>query len=266
MPWKGFNMRAAEYDLMRSVEDRHWWHAVLRSLVEHALAGRLRPGGRLLDAGCGTGGMLDFLQRRTCELAMTGIDAADEAVRHCHQRGLRTVQLGSVEALPFADEVFDAVLSLDVLYHAGVSEERALAQMARVLRPDGLLVLNLPAFSALRGAHDLAVHGERRYAERQVRLLLERCSFAVESIQYWNAWLFLPLLVWRRLSRMKSERAAVTVSDLELTPAWMNRMLGDMGRMDAVLCREFRLPVGTSVFAVARKMKNSAGGNQHGRN
>ena len=259
-------MRAAEYDLMRLVEDSHWWHAVLRSLVEHALAGRLRSGGRLLDAGCGTGGMLDFLQRRTCELEVTGIDAADQAVRHCHQRGLHTVQLGSVEALPFADEDFDAVLSLDVLYHAGVSEERALAQMARVLRLDGLLVLNLPAFTALRGAHDLAVHGERRYDEQQVRSLLERSCFVVESIHYWNAWLFLPLLVWRRLSRLKPKRAAVAGSDLELTPAWMNRMLAGMGRVDAGLCREFRFPFGTSVFAVARKMKRSAGGMQHGRN
>ncbi len=259
-------MRAAEYDLMRSVEDRHWWHAVLRSLVEHALAGRLRSRGRLLDAGCGTGGMLDFLQNRTCELEVTGIDAADQAVRHCHQRGLHTVQLGSVEALPFADADFDAVLSLDVLYHARVSEKRALEQMARVLRPDGLLVLNLPAFSVLRGAHDLAVHGERRYAARQVRALLERSCFAVESIHYWNAWLFLPLLVWRSLSRLKTEHAAVAVSDLELTPAWMNRLLGGMGRVDAGLCREFRLPFGTSVFAVARKMKRSPGGRQHGSN
>ncbi len=252
MPWKGLNMRAAEYDLMRAVEDRHWWHAVLRGLVEHALAGRLQPSGRLLDAGCGTGGMLEFLQSRTCDLVVTGIDAADQAVRHCHQRGLLTVQLGSVEALPFADADFDAVLSLDVLYHAGVSEERALAQMARVLRPDGLLVLNLPAFSALRGSHDVAVQGERRYAEGEVRALLDRSGFVVESIHYWNAWLFLPLLVWRHLSRVKTSRAAAG-SDLALTPGWMNWMLAGMGGLDAEFCREFHLPFGSSVFAVARK-------------
>lgn len=259
-------MRAAEYDLMRAVEDRHWWHAVLRSLVEQALAGRLTPRGRLLDAGCGTGGMLEFLRGCMRDLDVTGIDAAEEAVRHCHRRGLQTVQMGSVEALPFADASFDAVLSLDVLYHAGVSEERALAQMGRVLRPGGLLVLNLPAFAGLRGSHDVAVCGARRYVSDEVRALLERFSFTVEMIHYWNAWLFLPLLVWRRLSRLKAGHAAAAVSDLKLTPAWVNGMLTGLGRVDAGMCREFRLPFGSSVFAVARKRNLSPGGPSYGRN
>ncbi|WP_395747515.1 class I SAM-dependent methyltransferase [Prosthecobacter sp.] len=257
-------MREAEYDLMRAVEDRHWWHAVLRSLVQHALEGRLPPHGRLLDAGCGTGGMLEFLRGMKRELEVAGIDAAEQAVRHCHQRGLHAVQMGSVEALPFADAAFDAVLSLDVLYHAGVSEERALAQMARVLRPDGLLVLNLPAFAGLRGAHDAAVCGARRYAVGEVRALLDRSGFVPETIHYWNAWLFLPLLVWRRLSRLKTSRSAAA-SDLELTPAWMNRLLADIGRVDAGMCRQFRPPFGSSVFAVARKVGHQGEGRPYDR-
>ncbi|OYW75351.1 MAG: hypothetical protein B7Z37_13665 [Verrucomicrobia bacterium 12-59-8] len=265
-PWKGLNMRAAEYDAMRAVEDRHWWYAVLRSLVQHALAGRLSLRGRLLDAGCGTGGMLEFLREKMCDLDVAGVDAAEQAVRHCHQRGLITVQSGSVEALPYSDAAFDAVLSLDVLYHAGVNEEHALAEMGRVLRPDGLLVLNLPAFAGLRGSHDVAVSGARRYTACQVRTLLEDSSFVVEMIQYWNAWLFLPLLAWRRVSRMKAEQGPAGESDLKITPAWMNSVLTAIGRLDAGLCRELRLPFGSSVFAVARKMKHSPGGMQHGKN
>ncbi|MDI1315162.1 class I SAM-dependent methyltransferase [Prosthecobacter sp.] len=256
-------MKAPEYDLMRSVEDRHWWYAVLRSQVQHALAGRLPPGGLLLDAGCGTGGMLQFLQEQICDLNLAGVDAAEEAVRHCQQRGLNSVKMGSIESLPYADAAFDAVTCLDVLYHDGLCEERALAEMSRVLRPDGLLVLNLPAFAGLRGSHDVAVSGARRYAACQVRTLLERSSFAVEMIHYWNAWLFLPLLVWRRLSRMQPEHGE---SDLKLTPAWMNSLLTGVGRLDAGLCRELRLPFGSSVFAVARKRNRSIGGMHHGSN
>ncbi len=259
-------MKAAEYELMRAVEDRHWWYAVLRSLVQNELAGRLPSCARLLDAGCGTGGMLEFLKRQFCDLDGAGVDAAQEAVRHCHQRGLSTVQLASVEALPYADAAFDVVLSLDVLYHAGVIEKRALAEMGRVLRPDGLLVVNLPAFDGLRGSHDVAVNGARRFASCQVRTLLEHSSFDVEMIQYWNAWLFLPLLVWRQLSRMKSEHGAAHGSDLKLTPAWMNSVLTGVGKMDAGLCRELRMPFGSSVFAVARKSKQSIGGMHLGNN
>ncbi len=259
-------MKAPEYDLMRSVEDRHWWYAVLRSLVQHALAGRLPPRGLLLDAGCGTGGMLEFLQGQICDLNAAGVDAAEEAVRHCQQRGLSSVQLGSVEALPYAEAAFDAVICLDVLYHAGVCEELALAEMSRVLRPNGLLVLNLPAFDSLRGSHDVAVSGARRYGELQVRTLLEHSNFAVEMIQYWNAWLFLPLLVWRQLSRIKTELGPAGESDLKITPDWMNAMLTGVGKLDAGLCRELRLPFGSSVFAVARKRNRSTGGMLHGSN
>lgn len=246
-------MRAPEYDTMRTVEDRHWWYAVLRSLVVGTLAGRLPQRGRLLDAGCGTGGTLEFLREKVGDLDMAGIDVSEKAVQHCCERGLTTVQRGSVEALPFADAAFDAVLSLDVLYHAGVNEAQALAEMHRVLRSGGLLVLNLPAFAGLRGTHDLAVGGARRYEAAQVRSLLEHSSLAVEKIQYWNAWLFLPLLVWRNLSRWGTNDAADRGSDLKLTPAWMSRLLAWLGRLDAELCHAWRIPFGSSVFAVARK-------------
>lgn len=259
-------MRAAEYNLMRAVEDRHWWYAVLRNQVWHALEGLLPAHARLLDAGCGTGGMLAFLQRQIYELNAEGVDAAEEAVSHCRQRGLSGVQTGRVEALPYADEVFDAVLSLDVLYHAGVSEQQALTEMRRVLRPQGLLVVNLPAFEGLRGSHDKAVGGARRYTACQVRTLLECSSFVVEMIHYWNAWLFLPLLAWRWLSRIRAGEGNAGRSDLRLTPLWMNALMASGGRLDAAVCRGLRLPFGSSVFAVARKKKTSSGGTLHGSN
>ncbi|WP_395740816.1 class I SAM-dependent methyltransferase [Prosthecobacter sp.] len=248
---------------MRSVEDRHWWYVVLRGLVEHALAGRLAPRSRLLDAGCGTGGTLEYLQTRNGELALAGIDLSEQAVNCCRQRGLSAVKVGAVEALPFEEGTFDAVLSLDVLYHTGVDEKQALAEMRRVLRPDGLLVMNLPAFEGLRGSHDVAVHGARRYAAGQVRSLLERSCFAVEKVHYWNAWLFLPLLLWRQMSRLAAGPARGNVSDLKLTPAWMNSVLAGMGRMDAGLCQEFHIPFGSSVFAIARKTLTLKGGTAH---
>lgn len=249
-------MRASEYDLMHAVEDSHWWYTVLRGLVDEALVGRLPAAARLLDAGCGTGGMLAFLRGRKTDVALAGVDAAEQAVRYCHQRGLSAVVQGRVEALPFADEAFDAVLCLDVLYHTDVAEQRALAEMGRVLRPQGLLLLNLPAMAALRGAHDEAVGGARRYEVCQVRELLSGASFDLEMIHYWNAWLCLPLLLWRQLSRLKKRRA----SDLSLAPEWMNRALAGAGRLDAGLCRSLQVPFGSSVFAVARKKINRSSG------
>jgi len=254
-------MRAAEYDQLRRVEDHHWWHAVLRRQVADALRKNLPPRGYLLDAGCGTGGMLSFLRESIPCLDMEGIDASPKAVKYCQERGLEVTE-GRVEALPFEADEFDAVLSLDVLYHEGVQEDQALEEMVRVLRPGGVLLLNLPAFDCLRGAHDAAVFGARRYNANRVRQMLEGRGLVCETIHYWNAWLFVPLLLWRQLSRLPDNRRQDAISDLVTLPAWLNGMLTRTGRLDVWLCRLLRVPFGSSVFVMARKKLAEEGGRQ----
>lgn len=246
-------MQAAEYDRMRHVEDHHWWYAVLRWLVVEALRSRLPPHGRLLDAGCGTGGMMACIRARLPGPELQGIDASARAVAFCRGRGLEGVREGRVEALPFADAEFDAVVCLDVLYHRDVDEEGALLEMLRVLKPGGVLVLNLPAFECLRGAHDVAVCGVRRYRLCQVRNWLEVHRMKVEMNHYWNAWLFVPLYLRRRFTRTQDDSGSSAVSDLALMPVWLNRFLAFIGRWDARLCRLLRVPFGSSVFVAARK-------------
>ncbi len=246
-------MQAAEYDRMRHVEDHHWWYAVLRWLVVEALRSRLPPHGRVLDAGCGTGGMMACLREKLPGLEVQGIDASARALAFCRERGIESVREGRVEALPCADAEFDAVLCLDVLYHREVDESAALSEMLRVLKPGGVLVLNLPAFECLRGAHDEAVCGARRYRLCQVRNWLEVHRMNLEMKHYWNAWLSAPLYLKRRFTGPKAEAGSRAVSDLTRLPACLNRLLAFIGRWDARLCRILHVPFGSSVFVVAGK-------------
>lgn len=239
-------MQACQHEAMRAVEDRHWWYAVLRLQVLKALSQRLPRYAQILDAGCGTGGMMWQLPARwTC----IGIDASTVAVNATLARGL-TAGLGNVCELPFESASFDAVLSLDVLYHAEVEPEQAMAEAARVLKPGGILVLNVPAFATLHGSHDKSVGGARRYNACQVQALLARHNLRSEMTHYWNAWLFLPLLLRRLSSRVGKGRST---SDLFLPPRWLNRLLTVIGHVDARACCALRLPIGTSVFAVATR-------------
>jgi SAM-dependent methyltransferase len=253
-------MHPAEYATLRSAEDHHWWYQVLHHQVAAALKGRLPPHGRLLDAGCGTGGMLDFLRGPFPSLHSNGIDLSPLAVQHARNRSLANIQQASAHNLPFKAAAFDAVLSLDVLYHEDIEEARAMQEMARVLKPGGLLVLNLPAFPCLRGSHDVAVCGVRRYKSCHVRPLLELHNLSLEMIHYWNAWLFLPLLLWRRSTRARPSRSAQSASDVALTPSWLNDGMARLGLLDARLCRLCRAPFGSSLFAVAKKADLPAGG------
>lgn len=238
-------MSPAEHDILRVAEEQHWWYAVLHRLVLTEMRARVPAGAAVLDAGCGTGGMLS----RLGEWQAKGVDVSSAAVAHCHQRGLPGITQASVSALPFPDACFDAALSLDVLYHAQVDEPAALGEMARVLRPGGVLILNLPALDCLRGAHDAAVCGTRRYTVCHMREMLQAHSLEVDMIHYWNAWLFLPLLLWRRWSR----RDQSARSDLRPVPGFLNRLLALSGHLDARGCRHLRLPFGSSLFAVAHR-------------
>jgi len=239
-------MSPAEHDILRAAEDTHWWYAVLHRLVLLEMQARVPNGASVLDAGCGTGGMMSQLKNWD----MHGIDLSPAAISHCQQRGLKQVQCASVHDLPFETASFDCVLSLDVLYHEQIHEAQALDEMVRVLKPGGIMILNLPAFECLRGSHDRAVCGVRRYTACHVRERLLFHSLEVDMIHYWNAWLFLPLLVWRQRTRQRA--ADPQRSDLRQPPFWLNQALTHLGWLDARLCRRLRFPLGSSLFSVAQ--------------
>jgi SAM-dependent methyltransferase len=142
---------------------------------------------------------------------------------------------------------------MDVLYMAGVRQDRAMAEFSRVLKPGGVLALNLAAFDFLKGQHDMAVKTERRYTKGGVRRLLEDAGLRTERIFYWNNLLFFPLLVWRPLSRL-SASAEVPRSDIRRMPAWINGALKGYLSAEAALACRVAFPFGVSVFALARRV------------
>ena len=94
---------------------------------------------------------------------VVGVDLSADALAFVRARRPTTRPVrASVEALPFADGAYDVVVGLTILYTVP-DDARAVAELARVLRPGGALLLVEPAFAALGRAHDATVHGRRRY-------------------------------------------------------------------------------------------------------
>jgi SAM-dependent methyltransferase len=239
---------------MYEAEEAQWWYAGQRAiagaLLDQALPAR---GGarRLLDAGCGTGFNLLELGRLG---RATGIDLSADAIAFCRERGVRAAR-ASVLALPFADGTFDAVTSFDVLYHAWVSDDGAAArELARVLRPGGVLLVRVPALRALWGAHDAEVQSRHRYTRGELTALLAGAGLDVVRATYCNSILFPVLFGRRTLDRVFSREG----SDVGFLPAPLEWAFGKALGAEAALVRAgVSFPVGASVVAVAKKPEPS---------
>jgi SAM-dependent methyltransferase len=244
-------MSSSEFAVMRREEDRHWWYRGLHDLVAVALrrhAGHLaRP--RLLDAGCGTGGGLQRWRRALPSAACYGMDLSADAIRSCLLRGDRRVARAAIEALPFPDASFDVVVSLDVLSMSAVDEGRAADEIRRVLRPEGTLILNLPAFEQLRGDHDRAVETRHRYTRSEVELMLRRAGLHPVRSSYWNTTLAPLLWIVRRLS----PRTTAPRSDFWPTPPLVQRSLERLLRLEGAIALRRGLPFGASILCVATR-------------
>ncbi len=136
------------YDEFSATYERHRHHGyhVLVDELEVGIARRY-CGQRVLEAGCGTGLILERLARYSDEVV--GLDLSQGMLSRARDRGL-TVMQGSVDALPFADDSFDTVVSFKVLAHVPPIRE-TLAELTRVTRPGGHLVLELYNRRSLRG-------------------------------------------------------------------------------------------------------------------
>ncbi|WP_290985527.1 bifunctional 2-polyprenyl-6-hydroxyphenol methylase/3-demethylubiquinol 3-O-methyltransferase UbiG [Ferrovibrio sp.] len=243
-------MNQDEYERMAALEQSLWWYRALHAIQRQRLAALgLAPGSRVLDAGCGTGGFLQHLQQFLPGLAYSGLEFNSAAAEHARHKTGMMITIGSVNTMPYADGSFDAIVSNDVLNHAGVQQTEALQEFLRCLKPGGHLLLNLPAFAWMRSAHDHHVHNARRYTAGGASTLLVSSGFRVLRAGYWNSLLF-PLMLVHRLTVGQSQQS----SDVQMIAPWLNRLFLAIVSQEARLQRlGLGLPFGGSVWLLAQR-------------
>ena len=232
-------------------EDDHFWFKGLRRsakvMLDAALDGHRLT--RIVDCGAGTGRNLDWLRAYGdpvgVELSWAGLTVA-------RAHGRRVVQ-GTVAALPFATASVDLATSFDVLYCLPDDVERAaLVEMARILRPGGLALINVAALDVLRGAHSTLTMEVRRYTRARLRDRLETAGFRVQRMSYTNCVTFPVMLAVRTLDRWSGRVAQASDADLRVPAAPINAAFNLALSAEAHLMRAVNLPIGTSLLCLAR--------------
>jgi len=247
-------MKKDFYSLYYKLEDKHWWFVgrrriFLNMLDKYLPANNGKEKRRILDVGCGTGTLLRYLSRYGCA---QGVDVDEQAIEFCHKRGVHQVQKVDSFPLPFEDDTFDLVTLLDVLEHID-DDEGTLRELYRIVRPGGMLMLAVPAYRFLWGPQDEISNHKRRYIAPEIGDLLRGTGFRIKRLSYFNTVLF-PVIAAVRVLRPYLPKTFQVESDCTITKLGpLNRMLGRLFGLEALVVKEMSLPFGVSIIGLAYK-------------
>jgi SAM-dependent methyltransferase len=233
-----------------AVDEHHWWYRGRRRIIRAELERLALPAGvQVLDAGCGSGRTLQDL---VAYGQVSGIELHEEAARVARSRGHGEVRIGRLEELPWADASFDLITCLDVIEHTP-DDRMALAELHRVCRPGGWLLVTVPAYPALWSLHDEANHHYRRYSRAALRSAAVAAGWTVTRLSSFNSVLLAPAAAVR-LAQRRSGAHNGDSNDLAIGPAWLNDVLEAPLALEARwLARGRTLPFGLSLVAVLRR-------------
>jgi demethylmenaquinone methyltransferase/2-methoxy-6-polyprenyl-1,4-benzoquinol methylase len=153
---------------------------------------RLPATGRLLDVGGGTGRVSSQLRPLVDDLVLT--DVSPGMLRQAREKGQFQLSMAHAEHLPFPAESFERVLVVDALHHF-CDQERAIADLIRVLKPGGLLVIEEPDLNHFRvkmiaAAEKLALMRSRFYYPAEIGQMIgaHGLSAQIENDDLITAW------------------------------------------------------------------------------
>lgn len=242
------DMEDVHHETIYRTERTHWWYQVRRAMIHDILRKYYpsRPHLSILDVGCGTGALLQELNQYG---TVTGIDFSQKAVDFCKARGNTNVSVGSALSIPHPDNAFDVVLALDVIEHIE-NDRGAIAELYRVVKPGGIVVIFVPAFMFLWGVTDVRSQHYRRYTKPELRSKLKGQGFRIVRTSYFNTFLF-PLIATLRLTvralgiKMESEN--------ELGNPFIDSIFRNIFLFESKLLRHMNMPFGVSTLAISTK-------------
>lgn len=229
-------------------EDTYWWFVARRNMVLSLLKRYLKKNATLLDAGCGTG-LLTKTVDRIYKVTATDFSKMSLALTKKRKPKAKIIQTNLEQRLPFKVNEFAGVTLLDVLEH--IDDERALTHLHRVMQPNGVIIITVPAYPWLFSYWDILHQHKRRYTADQLTKVLQRKGFTVEHISYFNTVLF-PIILGVRVikSLLRSHKEGTDCYEL---PYKANSFLAKLFSIETAFVTNHSLPFGVSLLVIARK-------------
>jgi len=238
------------------IEKVHFWQIGRRELIYDVLKKSCTRNGqnifqaKMLEIGCGNGSVLHYLEEKG--VAIEGGDIFFEGLKFCRKRSKASLYHIDALNMPFKEE-YDIVGAFDLIEH--IEDDLLLLQeIRRVLKPDGKLIITVPANKLLWGEFDIMSLHKRRYRRIELIEKLEKSGFVVEKISFFLFFVFPTVFLFRLMrSILKGNNSHISkFMELKIIP-FLNSLFLGLLKLERVLIRYINLPYGCSLIVLARK-------------
>lgn len=237
------------YQQLASLEDGHFWFNARNRLIIYFLRKHGAVFSNFLEVGCGTGYVLNGLAKEYPAARLVGTDIFYEGAVFAQRRlsGASILQCDALK-MPFRSGI-DVIGAFDVIEHIE-DDVRVLKELARVLRPGGLLLLTVPQHAYLWNYFDQVSCHIRRYSRRDLMEKLDGAGFEpVEAVSFVS--LLLPALLLRKTWQSKGRGREIEI--LRVHPL-LNAILDGLMKFELWMIKHgIGFPAGGSLFIMARK-------------
>ncbi len=253
-------MEDSMFEMHEAVENRHWWFVARARIISQVLRQFIRDDDErlIVDVGCGTGGMVNFLAN---DFQCLGIYHSDTAISKATALYPgRLFKCGDVHshisALKNETSVF---LLMDVLEH--IEDDRTFMEnLIGALPAGGKILITVPAKKVLWSQHDLSAHHFRRYEMGEFKGLWAGLNVKSVGVSYFNSRLYPLIWVARFLGNLMNLTWGKDKTDFSLPPRFINWLLtaifaGEAKRILRIMNDQDSKPyaIGVSLIAVLEK-------------
>jgi 2-polyprenyl-3-methyl-5-hydroxy-6-metoxy-1,4-benzoquinol methylase len=239
-----------QHDELAEAETRHFWFVARKQLIAETVQRHFPSAGSMLDVGCGTGGVADFVRAARPSMTVAGGDVLINGLKIAKRLrpAVEFVQF-DIRDLPY-DSEFDVLGAFDVIEHLD-DDAGVLAQMRQATKPGGGVVITVPQHQWLWSPIDEFSRHRRRYSRQLLISTLEKAGFRVEFVTSFMTFL-LPALILSRLNRQPAETLDPN-RELRVAPA-VNAVMGRICGLERAAIRAgVSFPAGGSLLAVGRR-------------
>jgi len=233
----------------KDYENSHWWFLARKEILLETMRLGLRNNKqkrKLLNVGSASGTSSKWLKEFG---EVISVDISRFLCATAKMNSSEPVVCGALPNLPFSAQAFEVICAFDTIEH--VKEyKRSVAELYRILKPEGLLFVTVPAVRALWGSHDVINHHIKRFEKSELPKLFS--CFKNLRITYFNFFLFPLIYLFRKCEKIKPQRK----TNFEMTGKGLSKIFYYIFVLEKVfLSKGVNFPIGASLLVVAQKPK-----------